>query len=129
MKRQDAMKANTAFRLMILGVACAVIVFSAVVVIATRWSSFAAEKLNPSRARRAIARTAGIELPTDAVEVEQAGISVLGSSATVEAKVKTAFRLQQTAGGEWEVAEIRLGKSGLGKDVWEDVALLRGCAR
>ena len=126
MKRQDAMKANTTFRLMILGVACAVIVFSAVVVIATRGSSFAAEKLNPSRARRAIARTAGIELPTDAVEVEQAGISVLGSSATVEAKVKTAFRLQQTAGGEWEVAEIRLGKAKLGKDVWEDVTLLRG---
>jgi len=105
---------------MILGVACALIALSALIIIATRGNSFAAESLNPSRARRAIARTAGIELSTDAIEVEQAGISVLGSSATVEAKVKTAFRLEQTAGGEWAVAEIRLGK-----DVWEDVALLR----
>lgn len=121
------MRRNAALRLTMLGVACALVALSAIVV-ATRGNSiaaFAAEKLNPSRARRAIARTAGIELPTDAIEVEQAGINVLGSSAVVEAKVKTAFRLVQTTGGDWEVAEIRVGKAGLGKDVWEDVALLR----
>lgn len=80
----------------------------------------AAEKLSVKQARRAIARTAGIELPTDSVEVEKTGISMLGSSATVEAKVKTAFRLQQNAQGDWEVAEIRVGDRR-----WENVALLR----
>jgi hypothetical protein len=80
----------------------------------------AAEKLSVNQARRAIARTAGIELPTDAVKVEKTGISVRGSSATVEATVKTAFRLRQNAKGDWEVAEIRVGDRR-----WEDVALLR----
>lgn len=80
----------------------------------------AAERLTTGQARRAIARTAGIELPTDAVEVEKEGISVLGSSATVEARVKTAFRLRRNARGDWEVAEIRVGQNR-----WEDVALLQ----
>lgn len=125
--RRNFMQRSHALRFASLGIACALIAISAIVV-ATRGNAiaaFAAEKLNPSRARRAIARTAGIELPTDSIEVEQAGISVLGSSAVVEAKVKTAFRLVQTSGGDWEVAEIRLGGDKLGKDFWEDVALLR----
>lgn len=79
-----------------------------------------AEKLTPNRARKAIRRTAGIELPESAVEVEKESISVLGADATVEAKIKTAFRLRRGANGEWEVAEVRLGA-----DRWEDVALLR----
>ena len=79
-----------------------------------------ADKLTPDRARKAIRRTAGIELPESAVEVEETGISVLGSDATVEAKIKTAFRLRRDAKGEWQVAEARLGS-----DRWEDVALLQ----
>ncbi len=80
----------------------------------------AAQELSVSQARRAIARTAGIELPTGAIEVEREDITVLGSSATVEAKVTTAFRLQRTERDGWEVAEIRVGDNR-----WEDVALLR----
>lgn len=127
MTQQNVLQQNAPFRFVVLGVACALIALSIIIITTSDKSltALAAERLNPSRARRAIARTAGIELSTDAIEVEQAGISVLGSSATVEAKVKTAFRLQQTADGEWAVVEIRLGKTGLGKDVWEDVALLR----
>lgn len=79
----------------------------------------AAEKMSVSQAKRAIARTAGIELPTAAVEVEKEGISVIGSEATVEAKVRTAFRLRRAEKGDWEVAEVRLGAGR-----WEDVALL-----
>ena len=79
-----------------------------------------ADKLTPDRARKAIRRTAGIELPESAIEVEKESISVLGADATVEARIKTAFRLRRGTKGEWEVAEVRLGA-----DRWEDVTLLR----
>lgn len=97
-----------------------VVVTASALLVAARPRVAAEEKLTVSRARRAIARVAGIELPTDAVEVEKENISVLGSSAVVEARVRTAFRLRQTERGQWEVAEIRLGDNR-----WEDVALLR----
>ncbi len=77
----------------------------------------AAGDLSPSEARRAIARMAGIQLPSDAVRVKD--ISTAGSTAVVVAQVETAFRFVKGDNNKWRVAEIRTGDRR-----WEDVDLL-----
>lgn len=74
-------------------------------------------KLSESDAKRAIASVAGARLNRDQVTIKN--IQTLGATATVEASVETAFRLEQRE-GKWTVAEISAGE---GK--WESVELLQ----
>jgi len=83
--------------------------------IATR--ARAAGDLTPKEARRLIARMAGIELPSDAVRIKE--ISSFGNSATVVARVETAFRFVKGEKDKWRVAEIRTGDRR-----WEDLDML-----
>ena len=77
----------------------------------------AAGDLTPKEARRLIARMAGIQLPSDAVRIQD--VSSLGNSATVTAQVETAFKFEKGSDGKWRVAEIRTGDRR-----WENVDLL-----
>ena len=77
----------------------------------------AAADLSASEARRLISRMAGIELPQSAVRVRS--VSLLGSSAVVEAQVETAFRFVRGDDGKWRVAEIRTGDNR-----WEDIDMI-----
>jgi hypothetical protein len=77
--------------------------------------TIAAPKLSADQARRLIARVAGFALKNDDVRIES--ISMFGSSAVVEAEIRTAFRFEHREGG-WRIAEMRVGP-----DRWEDVEL------
>src|SRR5437867_56327 len=77
----------------------------------------AAGDLSAKEARRLIAHLAGIQLPSDAVRVQD--VSSMGSSATVTAQVETAFRFEKDSKGKWRIAEIRTGDRR-----WEDVDAL-----
>lgn len=77
----------------------------------------ASGELSPGEARRAIARMAGIQLPSDAVRVKD--ISTSGNTAVVVAQVETTFRLVKGDREKWRVAEIRTGDRR-----WEDLDLL-----
>ncbi|MCP9494149.1 MAG: type II secretion system protein GspG [Pyrinomonadaceae bacterium MAG19_C2-C3] len=76
-----------------------------------------APKLSKGEAERLIRRFAGGDFGGDNVEIV-GEVSTLGSSATVEAQVKTAFRFAREADA-WRVAEVRTGENR-----WEDVALI-----
>jgi hypothetical protein len=90
-----------------------VVVVAVIIATETR----AAGDLTPKEARRAIARLAGIDLPSDAVRVKS--ISSFGTnSAVVVAQVETAFRLVNE-NDKWRVAEIRTADR-----KWEDVEML-----
>ncbi len=78
----------------------------------------AAEKiLSKDAARKAITRVAGLELPKDTVRIKE--VTETGTTVEVAATIKTAFRLQQTAGGGWRVVELRAGDR-----QWEEIELL-----
>ena len=101
-------KRNTAVALVLAFVGAALLVAT---------TTNAAGDLTPKEARRAIAKLAGIELPSDSVRVKS--ISSFGTnSAVVVAQVETAFRfvIEQD---KWRVAEIRTGDR-----KWEDVDML-----
>ena len=75
-------------------------------------------QLNPSRARGALRRMAGIELTNGAVRVKTI-TDATKTTANVTAELRTVFRLEQDDAGHWRVAEIRVAQ-----DRWEDVALI-----
>ncbi len=77
----------------------------------------AADKLGKGEAKRLIRRFTGGDFGGDNVQIV-GEISTLGSSATAEAEVKTAFRFAREE-GEWRVAEVRTGENR-----WEDVRLI-----
>jgi hypothetical protein len=77
----------------------------------------AADDLSAKEARRLISRIAGAELSTDAVRVRS--VSMVGSSAVVEAEVTTAFRFVRGDDGKWRAAEIRTGDNR-----WEDLDMI-----
>jgi hypothetical protein len=92
-------------------------VLIAVCLLLTLAYSQAASDLSQKEARKLIANMAGIKLPSDAVRVRS--VSMMGSSAVVEAQVETAFRFTRGDDGKWRVAEIRTGDNR-----WEDVEML-----
>jgi len=76
-----------------------------------------APKLSKGEAKRLIRNFAGGDFGGDNVEII-GEVSTLGSSATVEAELKTAFRFVREA-NDWRVAEVRTGERR-----WEDVRLI-----
>jgi len=76
-----------------------------------------APKLSKGAAKRLIQRFAGGDFGGDNVQIV-GEISTLGSSATAEAQIKTAFRFAREE-DEWRVAEVRTGENR-----WEDVSLI-----
>ncbi|HSS20108.1 MAG TPA: type II secretion system protein GspG [Pyrinomonadaceae bacterium] len=73
--------------------------------------------LSQSQARKALTRVAGFELKSNAVRVKS--VSTNGSSASVTADIRTAFRFQADKEGRWRVADVRTGQ-----DSWEDISLI-----
>src|ERR1051325_8103436 len=95
-------------------VACSILTVASTVFVVSR--TRAAGELTPKEARKAIARMAGIQLPSDAVRVKS--IESFGTSTVVVAQVETAFRFVNE-NDKWRVAEIRTGDRR-----WEDVETL-----
>ncbi len=106
-----------------ISVACVIIVASLCFVIFATFGvplnavTSVAPKLSKGEAKRLIRRFTGGDFGGDNVEIV-GEVSTLGSSATVEAQVKTAFRFAREAEA-WRVAEVRTGANR-----WEDVALI-----
>lgn len=113
-------KSRWKFRRVLLCTTLCVAALDAVLMLKIHADAAAREKLSVGEARRLIANFAGATLPKDAVEIRKEDISVLGSTATVVAKIATAFRFDKGSDGEWRVAEVRAGDNR-----WEDVELLR----
>ena len=84
--------------------------------------SFAADniraELSSSRARRALTRMAGIELPGSAVRVRTVN-DTSKTTADVTAELRMVFRFEQGNTGRWRAAEVRIGP-----DRWEEVGLI-----
>jgi hypothetical protein len=106
------MRKVQAWRILLLGGLCALIVLAGVFVHAR-----AAKNLEAKEAARLIARVIGFEeKASDVVHVKS--IEGSGSSAIVTADVTGVFRFDQRE-GKWRVAEVRLGDR-----KWEDVETL-----
>ena len=74
--------------------------------------------LSSKQARNALRHTAGLELKSSSVRVKS--ISAGGaSSANVTADIRTVFKFETDAKGQWYVAEVSIGQ-----DRWESVDLI-----
>jgi cell division protein FtsL len=74
--------------------------------------------LSSKQAGNALRRTAGAELKRSAVRVKSIAANS-GSAASVIADIRTVFKFETDAHGQWHIAEISLGQ-----DRWEDINLV-----
>ena len=74
--------------------------------------------LNPKQARKSITRMPGFELTNGSVRVKSITM-VSAATADAAAEIKTVFKLQKSAEGDWQVAEIRTGP-----DRWEAIEFI-----
>jgi hypothetical protein len=79
--------------------------------------------LSAGRARELLRRVGGGERDKDQVRIKSVTPGIGGSDAIVEAQIETAFRFTRE-GGQWRVAEIRLGDR-----QWESFELITEAVR
>ncbi len=81
--------------------------------------AIASNRLSSGEARKLIATAGGITFNANDVHIRRIDLGPGGGSAVVEALVQVAFRFTQR-GGQWQVAEIRLGDRR-----WDDIEFIR----